>query len=64
MNTLFALEDAHFGLVRPEMTINTVDGEDPWPLEGFRMVSRTADGWDELSPFVNKEGQSNAIAGM
>ena len=62
MNTLFSLEDISFGLVRDEMDITTDGGEDPWPLEGFRIVSRTEDGWEELSPFTNKNGESNEIA--
>lgn len=62
MNTLFSLDGVSTGLVRAEMDVSTDGAEDPWPLEGFRMVERTADGWSELSPFKNKNGESNAIA--
>lgn len=65
MNALFALEDAApLGLVREGITINTNGGEDPWAIEGYRLVQRNADGsWQELVPITNREGESNDLAG-
>mgnify|MGYP006379547571 CR=1 FL=1 len=37
--------------------------EDPWPIEGFRIVQREGAGWTELSPVTNFEGKSNSYAG-
>jgi ABC-type branched-subunit amino acid transport system substrate-binding protein len=65
MNALFALEDAApLGLVREGITINTNGGEDPWAIEGYRLVQRNADGsWQELKGITNREGESNDLAG-
>jgi len=62
MNTLFSLKNASFGLLRDGVTVNTNGSTDPWPVEGFRMVQRTADGWKEVVPVTNYEGQSNSFA--
>jgi branched-chain amino acid transport system substrate-binding protein len=58
MNTMFTLKNAQFGLVRDGITVNTNGSDDPWPVEGFRMVQRTAEGWKEVQPVANYEGQS------
>lgn len=63
MNTLYSLEDANFGLLREEVTVNTDGADDPWAIEGFRIVQREGEGWTERSPVVNKEGESNSMAG-
>ena len=64
MNALFSLEDANYGLLRDEITVNTNGSEDPWSIEGFRIVQRKAEGgWTELSAVKNFEGQSNEFAG-
>jgi len=63
MNTMFSLKDAQFGLVRDGITVNTNGSDDPWPVEGFRMVQRTAEGWKEVQAVVNYEGMSNSFAG-
>jgi branched-chain amino acid transport system substrate-binding protein len=62
MNTLFSLKNTTFGLLREGVTVNTNGATDPWPVEGFRMVQRTADGWKEIVPVTNYEGQSNSFA--
>jgi branched-chain amino acid transport system substrate-binding protein len=63
MNTLYSLEDANFGLLRDEITVNTDGSEDPWAIEGFRISQRNAEGgWTELAPVTNFEGQSNGFA--
>ena len=63
MNTAFALKDARFGLVREGVTVNTNGAEDPWAIEGFRMVQRKSGAWVEVAPIANWEGQSNSFAG-
>lgn len=65
MNALYALEDAApLGLVREGITINTNGGEDPWAIEGYRLVQRNADGsWNELKGITNREGESNDLSG-
>jgi branched-chain amino acid transport system substrate-binding protein len=59
MNALFSLEDANFGLLRDEITVNTDGADDPWAIEGFRIVQREGEGWIEQRPVQNWEGQSN-----
>ena len=64
MNTLFALEDANFGLLRDEITVITDGANDPWPIEGFRIVERNAGGgWTQKTEVTNKEGESNQLRG-
>jgi branched-chain amino acid transport system substrate-binding protein len=63
MNTLYSLEDANFGILRDEVTVNTDGADDPWAIEGFRIVQREGEGWTQKTEVVNKEGQSNAMAG-
>lgn len=63
MNTLFGLKNAGFGLVREGVTVNTKGADDPWAIEGFRMVQRTATGWTEAAAVKNYEGMSNSFAG-
>lgn len=63
MNTLFSLEDANFGILRDEVTVNTDGGDDPWAIEGFRIAQREGEGWVERTPVVNREGESNDLAG-
>ena len=63
MNTMFSLKNAQFGLVRDGITVNTNGAADPWPIEGFRMVQRTADGWKEVAPVTNYDGQSKDFVG-
>ncbi len=63
MNTLFSLKNAQFGLLRDGVTVNTNNAADPWPIEGFRMVQREGQGWKEVAPITNYEGQSNSFAG-
>lgn len=63
MNALFALKNAPYGLTREGVTVNTNNAEDPWPIEGMRMVQREGQGWKEVAPIVNYEGQSNSFAG-
>jgi branched-chain amino acid transport system substrate-binding protein len=63
MNALYSLEDANFGILRDEVTVNTDGAEDPWAIEGFRIVQREGEGWTEKTPVTNFEGQSNDFAG-
>ncbi len=63
MNTLWSLDNQNFGLLRDEITVNTDGTDDPWPIEGFRIVQREGSGWKELSPVTNFEGKSNGFAG-
>jgi len=63
MNAMFSLEDANFGLLRDEVTVNTDGADDPWAVEGFRIAQREGDGWVEKTPVVNYEGESNSFAG-
>lgn len=65
MNALFSLEDAApLGLTREGITVNTNGAEDPWVIEGYRLVRRNADGsWEELKGITNREGESNSLAG-
>ncbi|MFV0316701.1 MAG: ABC transporter substrate-binding protein [Microthrixaceae bacterium] len=64
MNTAFSLDQPAFGLIRPDIEIKTDGAEDPWGLEGFRIAQRNANGgWDELKPVVNRNGESNQLAG-
>lgn len=63
MNTLFSLEDANFGILRDEVTVNTDGADDPWAIEGFRIVQREGEGWTAKTEVVNKEGESNSMAG-
>jgi branched-chain amino acid transport system substrate-binding protein len=63
MNALFSLQDASFGLLRDEITVNTDGADDPWAIEGFRIVQRDGDGWVERSPLRNWDGESNDFAG-
>lgn len=63
MNTLFGLKNALYGLTRDGVTVNTNNATDPWPIEGMRMVQREGQGWKEVSPITNYEGQSNSFAG-
>lgn len=63
MNTLYALKNAQFGLLRDGVTVNTNGAEDPWPIEGFRIVQRTNGGWTEKQAVENFEGMSNSFAG-
>lgn len=63
MNALWSVKDGKYGLLRPGITVNTNGAEDPWLIEGFRIVQREGNGWKELSPVTNWEGQSNSFAG-
>jgi len=63
MNALWSLDTDSFGLVRDGVTVITDGTEDPWAIEGFRIVQREGDGWKELSPITNWEGESNSFAG-
>lgn len=63
MNALWSLEDSNFGLVRDGVTVITDGTEDPWAIEGFRIVQREGDSWKELAPITNWEGESNSFAG-
>lgn len=64
MNALWAIEDGEpFGLVRDEVTINSNGEEDPWLVEGLRIVHREGGNWVEASPLVNYEGESNSYRG-
>lgn len=63
MNTLWSMQDENFGLLRDEITVNTDGTDDPWLIEGFRIVQREGNGWKELSPVTNFEGKSNGFAG-
>ena len=62
MNALWSLDTDSFGLVRDGVTVITDGTEDPWAIEGFRIVQREGDGWKELSPITNWEGKSNSFA--
>ena len=64
MNALYALDTGAFGLIRPEIDVITDGADDPWPIEGFRIAQRKAEGgWEELSPVTNRNGESNELAG-
>ena len=64
MNTLFALKDANFGLLRDEVTVNTDGADDPWPIEGFRIVQRNAGGrLDREDPGHQQRGQVQQLRG-
>lgn len=63
VNALYSLEDANFGILRDEVTVNTDGADDPWAIEGFRIAQREGEGWVERSPVQNWEGQSNSFAG-
>jgi branched-chain amino acid transport system substrate-binding protein len=64
MNTLMSLDTGAFGLVRDGIEITTDGADDPWAIEGARIVQRNANkGWDEISPITNKNGESNQLAG-
>lgn len=63
MNALWSLDTDSFGLVRDGVTVITDGTKDPWAIEGFRIVQREGDGWKELSPITNWEGESNSFAG-
>lgn len=63
MNALWSLDTDSFGLVRDGVTVITDGTEDPWAIEGFRIVQREGDGWKELAPITNWEGESNSFAG-
>ncbi len=62
MNALYSLEDANFGLLRDEITVNTDGADDPWAIEGFRIAQREGTGWVEKSPVTNFDGESNSFA--
>lgn len=64
MNTLYSLKDAGFGMVREGITVNTDGANDPWAIEGFRIVQRQGTEWIEKMPITNWEGKTAEFAGL
>lgn len=64
MNTLYSQKDSTFGMIRDGITINTDGANDPWAVEGFRIVQRQGIEWIEKMPVTNWEGQSAEFAGI
>jgi branched-chain amino acid transport system substrate-binding protein len=63
MNALYSLDGVNFGLQRDESEITTDGGDDPWILEGLRVVQRTNGDWTEKTPLKDYNGKSGSFAG-
>ena len=63
MNTLFDMQDDDFGLVLDEVLVNTNGSDDPWLIEGMRIVKREGGEWVGLTEINEKDGESNSYAG-
>lgn len=65
MNTIWKLDiDESIGLLRDGQVIKTNETEDPWIIEGVRIVKREGDDWVEANPLTDYNGRSNEFAGI
>jgi len=63
MNTLYSMEGENFGMLRPEVQVNTDGAEDPWLIEDLRIIKRVGGQWTKVADSVSYDGQSNDLAG-
>lgn len=63
MNALWQVEVGdEVGLLRPGQKVVTNNAEDPWLIEGLRIVQRKGDDWEEVHPLTDYNGRSNELA--
>ncbi len=63
MNTIWSIEAEAIGLLRDGQVIKTDETDDPWIIEGTRIVQRQGGDWVEVHPLTDYNGRSNEFAG-
>ncbi|KAA0233154.1 MAG: hypothetical protein JJLCMIEE_02746 [Acidimicrobiales bacterium] len=62
MNTAWAQQDQHFGVLLPEVLVNTNGVEDPWAIEQLQLIRWDGQAWVPEGEVVSFEGETNTFA--